>query len=160
MVLDCLETFHKKIKERSLTLVCAESITAGLLASEIASIPGASSILKGSIVTYNRDMKEVLLKVDPLVIDKYTAESMQTTIAMVEGLASVYKDADIYVAVTGVASPSTYEYIVDKSVGQIYVAIIYSGKLYERDTVIKSVNRNEIRSGAVEYILTCVMEIL
>ncbi|MCX2430904.1 CinA family protein [Pedobacter sp. GR22-10] len=58
-----IEIFNSTLIERGLTLICAESITAGLLASNIASISGASSVLKGSIVTYNRDLKTALLGV-------------------------------------------------------------------------------------------------
>lgn len=53
MEVDKLKEFKNTLEEKKLTIVCAESMTAGLLASTIASVSGASSILIGSIVTYS-----------------------------------------------------------------------------------------------------------
>ena len=38
--------------ERGVTLCCAESLTAGMVSSSIASVPGASAVLLGGAVTY------------------------------------------------------------------------------------------------------------
>lgn len=43
--------FRELLKKNGLTIVAAESITAGLFASTLASVKGASAILKGSVVT-------------------------------------------------------------------------------------------------------------
>ena len=43
-----------------LTLSSCESLTAGLFTSTIASVPGASAVLKGGLVTYFTPMKSVL----------------------------------------------------------------------------------------------------
>ena len=50
--------------ENHLTISSCESLTAGLFTSTIASIPGASAILKGGLVTYFTPMKSVLAHVD------------------------------------------------------------------------------------------------
>ena len=42
-----------------LTISSCESLTAGLFTSTIASIPGASAMLKGGLVTYFTPMKSV-----------------------------------------------------------------------------------------------------
>lgn len=128
--------FNKILKEKGLTIVCAESITAGLLASTIASISGASEILKGSIVTYSRELKTSILGVDPRIIDDNTAESKETTIEMAYGLTKIYPCADIFVAVTGVASVSTNEYVINKEVGQIYIAVYHKNKMNILDKII------------------------
>jgi nicotinamide-nucleotide amidase len=162
--------FNDLLRKKDLTIVCAESITAGLLASTIASVSGASDVLIGSIVTYNRKLKTAVLHVDPAVIDANSAESMETTVEMTEGLLKIYPEADIFVAVTGVASPSTDRYKVDKEPGQIYVAIFYRGKMYEKQTIIqiqgsdrdelKETDRNIIRKKAVDYIFQVITEII
>ncbi|OOQ57694.1 CinA family protein [Mucilaginibacter pedocola] len=159
--IETVEQFHKALKkERTLTIVCAESITAGLLASTIASVSGASAILKGSIVTYDENVKVKILGVRRKILKKYTAESQQTTTAMCYGIKRLYPNADIHVAVTGMASaidPST-DYKATASVGQIYVAIFYK-KLHPfkhsflpEDIIDKNNSRNEIRDKTVEYI--------
>lgn len=57
--------------ENHLTISSCESLTAGLFTSTIASIPGASSILKGGLVTYFTPMKSVLAHVDVNLIQNY-----------------------------------------------------------------------------------------
>lgn len=170
--------FNDLLRKKNLTIVCAESITAGLLASTMASVPGASDVLIGSIVTYSRNLKTAVLSVDPAVIDAHTAESMETTVAMTKGLVKIYPAAKIFVAVTGVASPSTEHYKVDKVPGQVYVAVYYKGTLSERETVIEilasdrgvrgemdrsvrtETDRNIIRRKTVDYIFRVIAEII
>lgn len=153
--------FYNCLLNKHLTIFCAESITAGLLASTIASVSGASAILKGSIVTYQGQIKTKLLLVDEDVIRKYTAESAETTRAMVEGLLNLSTGADILVAVTGVASkPVTKDYVVDKPVGQIYVAIAFKGTIYEFNHQLGDGERNIIREKAVAYIFERILELI
>jgi len=161
---DKIKKFNKELEERKLTIFCGESITAGLFASTIASISGASLILKGSVVTYDKNLKISILGVSPDIIKEYTAESQETTTAMCYGLQKLYPFAAIYVAVTGVASfPATNDYIIDKEVGQIYVSIYYN-HIYEFNTIIKSTSqndpRNEIRDLTVEYIMEKILEVI
>jgi nicotinamide-nucleotide amidase len=134
--------FNKTLSEKGLTIVCAESITAGLLASTIASISGASNVLKGSIVTYSRELKSTILDVHPKIVDDYTAESMETTVEMAYGLHKVYPAADIFVAVTGAASPSNDHYKIKTEVGQIYVAVYHKNKM---NTLDKIIDKKEIK---------------
>jgi nicotinamide-nucleotide amidase len=47
-----------------LTVGCAESLTGGLVAADIVSIPGASAVFRGSIVAYDSMLKNDLLGVD------------------------------------------------------------------------------------------------
>ena len=154
------EAFNAALRERHLTIVCAESITAGLLASTIASVSGASDVLIGSIVTYSRKLKTAVLGVDAVIIDQYTAESMETTREMAYGLTRIYPAADIFVAVTGVASKPTNDYYVDKPVGQVYVAVYYQGKMHKREIVVVASERNERREKAVAFIFEVVLEII
>ncbi|QIL42333.1 CinA family protein [Pedobacter sp. HDW13] len=158
-----IANFNNLLREKGLTLICAESITAGLLSSTIASVSGASSILKGSIVTYDATVKTKVLGVDEQIIADHTAESEETTFAMCVGLRKLYPDTAIAVAVTGVASLPTTEYFIDKEVGQIYVSIWYKA-FHHFETVIRANEtddqRNEIREKAVEFILGKIEEIV
>ena len=160
-----IKKFNKTLSKNNLTIVCAESITAGLLSSTIASVPGASSILKGSIVTYDRELKSTILQVNPSTIDKYSAESIETTIEMVYGLLKLYPSSDIYVAVTGIASPGTEQYPVSGEVGDIYLAVYYKHlkphlRLQTFTNKIQSTERNKIREEAVRFIFTIVTDII
>ncbi|WP_202703811.1 CinA family protein [Flavobacterium sp. UGB4466] len=157
--------FNIKLKDKKLTIVCAESITAGLLASSIASVSGASSILKGSVVTYDRELKSGILKVNPATIDLYSAESMETTVEMAYGLIKVYPSADLYVAVTGIASPGTIDYPITGEVGDVYIVIYYkreesAKRLNQFKIQIKKPKRNDIREEAVREILKKIIAII
>lgn len=152
--------FYSFLKNRNLTITTAESITAGLLSSTIASVSGASSVLKGGIITYQEELKVKLLHVNPQTLKTYSAESAQTTTEMVNGLAELGLHSDIYVAVTGVASAPTNNYKVTKPVGQIYVAVLFKNKTYIFDTLIDGNSRNEIREKTVSYVFEKVAEVI
>src|SRR5262249_61390588 len=49
------------LRKRDLTLGLAESITGGLVASRLVSVPGTSDVLKGSVVAYMTDAKRAVL---------------------------------------------------------------------------------------------------
>lgn len=156
------EEFKNILEEKKLTIVCAESITAGLLASTIASVPGASSILVGSIVTYSPEFKKKVLGVNADTITNHSAESIETTNEMTVGLKKLYPEANIFVSITGVASLSTNSYGIDSKneVGQIYVSIDYKNQNFEKKTILEGGERNKIREQAVEYILDLILEII
>jgi nicotinamide-nucleotide amidase len=160
-----VEYFNQVLRDKNLSIVCTESITAGLLSSIIASVSGASDVLKGSIVTYSSELKTGVLKVDPKIIDNYTAESMETTIEMIYGLIKLIPSASIHIAVTGVASKSDK---VNKPLGQVYVAIHYKNKIHTKDQIVNfdesetdsNTIRNEIRENTVDLILNEILEFI
>lgn len=159
-----ISEFNAFLKEKNLTITTAESITAGLLMSTIASVSGASSFLKGGIVTYQEELKIKLLNVNAETIKTHSAESLETTIEMVNGLSNLGLNSDIYVAVTGVASESVNEYKITRQVGQIYLAVLFKDKLHTFETVIQPVSkenfRNEIRVKTVDFILNKIVEVV
>lgn len=156
-----IENFNVALQDKQVTLACAESMTGGLLASTICCASGALSVLKGSIVCYNNDMKSEVLNVPPNLIKKYGAESPQTTDALCEGIRRLYPLATIYVAITGIAEKTP---LCDIPEGQIYVTIWYRGKMVRFADVLvpqdDDDHRNAIRVQAVEYILDKILYIV
>lgn len=156
--------FNSFLQNRNLSVATAESITAGLLSSTIASVPGASSILKGGIISYQEEVKTKLLNVNLETLSTYSAESIETTIEMVKGLANLGLNASIYVAVTGVASEAINDYKLTKPVGQIYVAILLEDQLYTFETLLQpdsnKASRNIIREKAVYFIFDKIIEVI
>jgi PncC family amidohydrolase len=92
------------LRDQALTLVLAESCTAGLVADRIACVPGASSVLWGSFVAYRVEAKAAMLGVDRALVDRYGAVSAETARAMAEG-ALERSGAKLSVSVTGLAGP-------------------------------------------------------
>jgi len=88
------------LRRRRLTLGLAESVTGGLVSARLTAIPGASDVLRGSIVSYASEVKFDLLGVRPgPVVSEETAMAMATGARRVLG-------ADIGLALTGVAGPA------------------------------------------------------
>ena len=58
-------------KDKHVTVSSCESLTAGLFTSTLASIPGASAVLKGGFVTYFTEMKQVMAHVEKDLIDTF-----------------------------------------------------------------------------------------
>lgn len=89
---------------RVVTVSTAESLTAGMIASTIADIPGASAVLRGGAVTYCDEIKHRVLGVKQETLDRYTAVSYQTAREMASGSLELYQ-SDIAVSATGYAGP-------------------------------------------------------
>lgn len=145
-----LERLVKLLCLKKLTIVFAESMTAGLAASELGRVPGVSSTLLGSIVTYSSELKTSLLGVSRRKIKTYTAESFQVTEAMAMGLKKKI-NADISVAITGVASAPVNDYKVKHEKGEAFICIFVKNKkfLYSKKF---SGSRNEVRQKTVDFI--------
>jgi len=82
----------------------AESCSAGLLAARIADVPGSSRYLAGGVVSYSNEAKRDLLGVRPGLLEDFGAVSAEVAEAMAVGALERF-DADIAVAVTGIAGP-------------------------------------------------------
>ncbi len=108
------------LKERSLLLVTAESCTGGLIGKLITDIPGSSSVFWGAFVTYSNSAKKNILGVEENVLLEHGAVSKETVRAMAKG-ALDGSDADISVAVSGIAGPEGGS--DDKPVGTVWVGI-------------------------------------
>ena len=91
-------------ERRGARIGTAESCTGGLVASCLTSVPGASKVVAGGVVSYMTDIKVSRLAVDPDVIDRFGVVSQKTAAAMAQGGASALS-ADYVVSVTGLAGP-------------------------------------------------------
>jgi nicotinamide-nucleotide amidase len=105
--------------EAGLTLGVAESVTGGLVGARITAVPGASEWFRGSIVSYDANVKYRLLDVPegPVV-------SEEAAIAMATG-ATRALGADVGLAVTGVAGPAEAE---GQPVGTVWMGLAIEGE--------------------------------
>lgn len=86
------------------TLSCAESCTAGRIASVITAVPGSSNYFKGGLICYADEVKVELLKVDDAVIKEQTAVCEDVVRQMVLGANELFH-TDYSVAISGFAGP-------------------------------------------------------
>jgi nicotinamide-nucleotide amidase len=104
-------------RKHGLTLATAESCTGGLVAARLTDIPGASDVFRGSVVAYGDDVKSDELGVPRRLLGRHGAVSAETAAAMAAGVRARL-DADVGVAVTGVAGPGGGT--PEKPVGLVY----------------------------------------
>jgi nicotinamide-nucleotide amidase len=97
-----------QLKQRKLTIVTAESCTAGLVSAVLAQAEGAGEVLHGSFVAYSKDQKHQALGVDWESLRSETAVSESVVSQMLAG-ALAHSTADIGLAVTGVLGPKPDE---------------------------------------------------
>ena len=109
----------RMLEERGWTLGTAESATGGLVAGRITSVPGASRVFRGSVVSYATEVKVSLLDVPEELVAEHGVVSEPVAIAMAEG-ARERLDADVVVAVTGSAGPDPQ----DRPVGTVVVSVV------------------------------------
>lgn len=97
-------TLIDELRKNGMTFATAESCTAGMIASRVGDIAGASDVLLGGIVSYANSVKENVLGVPHDVLVTYGAVSEECARYMAEGARRV-TGADIAVSVTGIAGP-------------------------------------------------------
>ncbi len=92
------------LDELDYTIATAESMTGGLVAAALTSLPGSSAVTRGGIIAYDPELKHRLLGVTDTttVVDIVTAEQMARGGRELLG-------ADVVVSVTGSAGPEALE---------------------------------------------------
>lgn len=112
------ETVHKVIlrllEERGWTIGTAESMTGGMVAASLTSVPGASKYVRGGIVSYATELKQKLLGIS----DASHEVDVETALEMARGGQKIL-DADVVVSVTGSAGPEPLE----KPIGTVIIAV-------------------------------------
>ncbi|WP_084168222.1 CinA family protein [Corynebacterium atypicum] len=109
----------EELCERGETLGLCESLTAGLACATLASVPGASAVLRGGLVTYATDLKQSLALVDAAVLAQFGPVAAETARQMARG-ASRQLGCDWAVSLTGVAGPSKQD---GHPVGEVWLGL-------------------------------------
>lgn len=90
------------------TFSISESLTGGMVAAAIASVPGASAVFRGAVVAYHQDVKISVLGVPSELIAEHGTVHGEVAAAMARGVATAC-GAEVAVATTGVAGPGPHE---------------------------------------------------
>lgn len=142
------------LKQKGRTLATAESLTGGGIGAALTSVPGASAVFMGGVISYMNQVKEEVLGVDAEVLENCGAVSYPTAEAMAVGVRRLL-GADMAVSVTGLAGPGGDEF--GHPVGTVFIG--YSNP---EKTVVKechfSGSREEIRSQTIRAALLLVLE--
>ena len=136
------------------TLVTAESLTGGGIGAALTAVPGSSEVYKGGVICYTNWVKEHVLEVPGEVLSEYGAVSQWTAGYMASGVRKLL-EADVAVAVTGLAGPGGDEF--GHPVGTVFIG-------YEDSHTAKVIacqfsgNREEIREQTIETALKLILE--
>lgn len=151
------EQLGRTLKAGGKTIATAESCTGGWVAQTITDVAGSSAWFDRGFVTYSNAAKVQMLGVSPQTLAQYGAVSAETATEMAAG-ALAHSDADVAVAVTGIAGPDGGT--PDKPVGTVFIA--WADKYGEAKVakVVKkqlSGNRRQIREQTVRCAIEGVM---
>ena len=114
------EYLQKIFSEKGFTLATAESCTGGAIATRLTAIAGSSGYFKGSMVTYNTQMKKEFLGVRQETLNENSVVSVEVAKEMALGVQKALK-SDYAISTTGHAGPSKSE--SEKSLGTVCIAI-------------------------------------
>jgi nicotinamide-nucleotide amidase len=109
------------LRERQLTIACAESCTGGLLMSRLTDVPGSSDYVDRGVVCYSNRAKTELAGVPEAMIAEHGAVSEPVARAMAEGIRSRARSS-IGVGITGIAGPGGGT--PEKPVGTVAIAVV------------------------------------
>jgi PncC family amidohydrolase len=92
------------LRDRALTVVMAESCTAGLISALLSLAPRAGECLHGGYVVYSKEQKSATLGVDAALLSSKGSVNAKVALQMARRTA-----ADLSLAVTGVLGPNPDE---------------------------------------------------
>lgn len=132
-------------------IAVAESLTGGLLADALVSVPGASRAFSGGIVSYDTELKHSLLGVDEQLLAAQGPVHEEVARQMAAGArracAVAGQPATIGVATTGVAGPDP-DPQTDQPAGTVWLGV--SSPAGERAVLLACAgDRAAIRAAAV-----------
>tara|TARA_B100001564_G_scaffold99839_1_gene82034 strand:- start:179 stop:643 length:465 start_codon:yes stop_codon:yes gene_type:complete len=152
-----IQSLHRKLIKKKLTISVAESCTGGLLAYNLTKLANSSKYFKMGLTTYSNQAKIKILKVNKKIIRKHGAVSNMCCKAMVQNLSKISK-SKINVSITGIAGPGGGS--KEKPIGLVYIGIKKGKTLIIKKNVFKSKNRNSIQKSTVSYVIKIIDNII
>ena len=136
------------------TLATAESCTGGMIGAMLTSVPGASKVYIGGIISYWSEGRLELLGGDEDDLKNLGPVSMQVAASMAEGARKALQ-ADVAVSVTGLAGPDGDEY--GRPVGTVFIGFCNGAKTLAKQYRFSG-GREEVRRQAAEAALQLILE--
>ena len=152
-----IESIHKKLIKKKLTISVAESCTGGLLAHNLTKLANSSKYFQMGLTTYSNQAKIKILKVNKNIIKKYGAVSKECCKSMVQNLSKISK-SKINVSITGIAGPGGAS--KNKPVGLVYIGIKKGKTLHIKESKFKLKKRNLIQILTVKKVINILNKII
>jgi len=152
---DPAKTLVERLAHRGWTLATCESLTGGLLGATLTSVPGASTVYRGGLITYASDLKATLAQVDSTWIAQHGVVNEHTAAQMAEG-ARRSCGAHWGIATTGVAGPTMQD---GESVGTVWIGLAGPGVAPFAQRSLFDGDRAAIRRDTVDAALALLLEV-
>jgi nicotinamide-nucleotide amidase len=153
---ELVQQLAKALLARGWMLATAESCTGGLIAGACTDLAGSSAWLERGFVTYSNAAKTQMLGVDAALIAQHGAVSEPVARAMAQG-ALVHAQAQVALAVTGVAGPSGGS--AEKPVGTVWFGWALNGRVVSEMQRFAG-DRAAVRQATVNHSLQRLLELL
>jgi nicotinamide-nucleotide amidase len=132
------------LRERGETVATAESLTGGLVAALLTSVPGSSAVVRGGLVVYATPLKHELAHVDADLLAEHGPVHPDVAARLADGARSVC-GATWGIGLTGVAGPDPQDGIEP---GVVHIGVSGPGGGEVR-TIGVDGNRHQVRAAAV-----------
>jgi nicotinamide-nucleotide amidase len=137
------------------TVAVAESLTGGLVAAALTSVPGASVVVRGGVIAYATELKTALLGVPADLLARHGPVHPDVAAAMAAG-ARERLGATYGLATTGVAGPGPAD---GKPQGTVFVAVEGPGGPAGTGLVLAG-DRGQVREQSVLSVLSLLVSAL
>lgn len=148
------ETLLQRAQAQGVTLTTAESCTGGMVSAAITDVPGSSTIFDRGFVTYTNAAKMQMLGVQRATLDAYGAVSEPTAGEMAHG-ALAHSDADLAVAITGIAGPGGSDH---KPEGQVCFATHSNQGTFTETVYFGALGRDMVRKAATTHAIDLLLQ--
>lgn len=136
--------------QKGVMVATAESCTGGMVAARLTDIPGSSAVVDRGFITYSNTAKQAMLGVHAETLDTFGAVSEEVAREMADGALN-RSDAQIAVAITGIAGPGGSEH---KPEGRVCFGLAVSGRPTFVETVeFGALGRAQVRDAACTHAL-------
>lgn len=140
-------------RARGWRIATAESCTGGLIIGALTDVPGSSDVVDRGFVTYSDAAKVQMLGVLPATLDTHGAVSEQVAQQMVLG-ALERSDAQVAVAVTGIAGPGGSEF---KPEGRVCFGLATPDGCQTETVDFGALGRAQVRAATVAHALALIL---
>lgn len=141
-------------RAKGLTIATAESCTGGMIAASLTDVRGSSSVFDRGFVTYSYPSKTAMLGVPTDMLKEFGAVSEQVVRQMALGALNG-SDADISIAVTGIAGPGADG---NKPEGLVWFGLATANNVETREQNYGAIGRDNVRLATVETALNWLLD--
>ena len=141
-------------KAKGLKVATAESCTGGMIAASLTDVRGSSSVFDRGFVTYSYPSKTAMLGVSKDMLKEFGAVSEPVVRQMALGALSG-SDADLTIAVTGIAGPGAEG---NKAEGLVWFGLATARGVDTREQNYGAIGRDNVRLATVKTALNWLMD--